>query len=119
MDANYHPHVPEFHCALTVLETIMSKPSEDRAIGDAGRMSISAPHGNPIVVGFDDIKAVGVSAEHTILKTDKTMKIDIGDKIEVIPPYLDGTVKLHQKFYGIRKGKVEAIWKILGRDSSK
>jgi len=47
------------------------------------------------------------------------MKIDVGDKIEVIPPYLDGTVKLHQKFYGIRKDRVEAVWKILGRDSSR
>lgn len=118
MDANYHPHVPEFDCALTVLETIISKPTQKRAVGDAGQMSISG-RGNPIVVGMEGIEAVGVHAEHTVLKMEKPMKIDVGDKFEVIPPYLDGTVKLHQNFYGIRKNRVEAVWKILGRDSSK
>jgi len=118
MDSNYRRHVPEFDCALTVLETIISKPTEQRAVGDAGQMSINGS-GNPIVVGMEGIKAVGVHAEHTVLEIEKPMKIDVGDKFEVIPPYLDGTVKLHQKFYGIRKDRVEAVWKILGRDSSK
>lgn len=119
MDANYHPHVPEFECALTVLSTVISRPSYDRAITDAGRMSISAPRGNPLVVGRESIEAVSVHAEHTILKMEKPVKLGIGDKVELIPPYLDGTVKLHERFYGIRNGKIEAVWKILGRDSSK
>lgn len=119
MDAGYHPHVPEFDCALTVLSTVTSKPSDDRAITDAGLMSINTVGRKPVVVGKNGLEAVGVHAEHTILKIEKPVKIEIGDKIELIPPYLDGTVKLHERFYGIRKGKIEAVWRILGRDSSK
>lgn len=118
MDANYHPHVPEFDRALSVLSTVISRPSDDRVITDAGRMSMSCPRGKPIVVGRDGFEVVGVHAENTILKTEKPVKVKIGDKIELIPPYLDGTVKLHDKFYGIRKGKIEAVWRILGRDTS-
>lgn len=44
--------------------------------------------------------------------------MEIGDKVEFISPYIDGTVKLHERFYGMRKGRVETAWKILGRDTS-
>jgi len=118
MDSNYRRHVPEFDCALCVLSTVISKPSHDRAITDAGRMSISSPRGTPVVKGGEGVEVVGVHAENTILKTEKPAEMEIGDKVEVIPPYLDGTVKLHERFYGIRRGRVEAVWRILGRDTS-
>jgi len=117
MDAHYHPHAPEFECALRVLSTIISKPSRDRVITDAGRMSLTS-RGNPLVVGLDDLKVVGVHAENTILEIEKPVNLEIGDKIEFIPPYIDGAVKLHQRFYGMRKDKVESVWRILGRDTS-
>ncbi|KON30201.1 hypothetical protein AC482_04395 [miscellaneous Crenarchaeota group-15 archaeon DG-45] len=118
MDANYHQHVPEFGCALSVLSTVISRPSSDRAITDAGRMSISTPRGTPLVKGMDGLEVVGVHAENTILRVEGHADAAIGDKIEIIPPYLDGTVKLHERFHGIRNGRVEAAWEIIGRDSS-
>lgn len=117
MDANYQPHVPEFDCALTVLSTIISKPSRDRVITDAGRMSLTC-RGKPVVAGKSGLEVVGVHAENTILRLEEPMDIDIGDKIEFIPPYLDGAVKLHDRFYGMREGRIEAVWRILGRDTS-
>jgi len=41
MGAKYHKHVPEFNCALTVLSTVISRPGDERAITDAGLMSIN------------------------------------------------------------------------------
>jgi hypothetical protein len=39
----------------------------------------------------------------------------VGDRIEWIVAYGDVTVALHDVFYGIRDGRVEVVWPILGR----
>ena len=118
MDSEYHKHVPEFDCALSVLSTVISKPSDKRVVTDAGLMSISTVSGKPEVARKDGLEVYEVHAENTILEIKKPVKIRIGDKIELIPSYLDGTVNCHNRFYGIRKGKVEVVWDILGRGTS-
>jgi D-serine deaminase-like pyridoxal phosphate-dependent protein len=116
MDAEYYKHVPEFSCALTVLSSIISRPSDDRAITDAGLMSISTALGNPTVVGRKSIQVHELHAENTVLKT-QGQRISIGDKIELVPSYLDATVNCHKQIFGIRNGRVETIWST-SRDTS-
>jgi D-serine deaminase-like pyridoxal phosphate-dependent protein len=118
MDANYHRHVPEFDCALTVISTVISKPSDERAITDAGVMSISMAFGKPEIVGTDSIEVYDLHAENTVLKIRKPTRIEMGDKVELIPAYLDATVSRHNKLYGIRNGKVEIVWNTVGRATS-
>ena len=117
MDAKYRKHVPEFACALTVLSTVISRPAGDRAITDAGLMSINVALGNPEVTGRNGIEVRELHAENTELKTESQNKIGLGDKIEFIPSYLDATVSCHKRIYGIRKGRVETIWNT-SRDTS-
>jgi D-serine deaminase-like pyridoxal phosphate-dependent protein len=120
MDAMYHKHVSEFECAISVLSTIISVPSADRAVSDAGLMSFSTTYGNPEMKCDQDVvgEVREVHAENTVINV-KTGKLEIGDKIEFIPTYLDGTVFLHDKFYAVRREKLEAVWNILGRGKSK
>ncbi len=118
MDAGYHPHTPEFDCALSVLSTVISRPSEYRVICDSGLMSMHAQKDSIMVSGRSDLRVGAINAENTRLEKDKPIDLSVGDQVEFIPSYLDGTVKLHEKFYGVRKGKVECIWNILGRDTS-
>lgn len=47
--AKHKKIVPEFEVALTLLATVISRPSEDRAIIDAGRTAISYDQGLPLV----------------------------------------------------------------------
>jgi len=117
MDGEYSKHVPEFSCALTVLSTVISRPDGGRAITDAGLMSISTALGNPQVIHRGDIEVHELHAENTVLKTQPQSKIAVGDKIELIPSYLDATMNLHGKVYGIRQGRVESIWNT-SRDTS-
>ena len=42
----------------------------------------------------------------------------IGQKITVIPNYITDNINVFDTCYGIRKGKVEAIWPILARGKS-
>jgi len=117
MDGEYYKHTPEFSCALTVLATVISRPDDKRAITDAGLMSINTALGNPQVAYRDDIEVLELHAENTILKTQPKSKINVGDKIELTPSYLDGTINCHKEVYGIRRETVETIWNT-SRDSS-
>ena len=42
-----------------------------------------------------------------------------GDKLEFVVGYTDTTLNLHDELVGIRKGKVEVVWSILGRGKLK
>src|SRR5208282_874700 len=55
MDSEYRKHVPEFSCALTVLSTVISKPSDRRIVTDAGLMSISVAAGKP-EIGVENLQ---------------------------------------------------------------
>ena len=118
MDRHYHEHVPEFDCAMRVLGTVISKHPEGIIVLDVGMASMSVEHGNPELVNSDGLEVHQVHAENLLLKAKKTVKITVGDKIELIPSYLDGTVVRHEKFYGMRNGQVETVWDIMGRDAS-
>jgi len=115
MDWRIHRSVPEFKRALTVLTTVMSTPSKERAIVDAGGKSIKDAH-------LKDVTGVtygGGGVEHGVLKLEKPSKeINLGDKLELYPSHADTTVNLYDKYYGIRDGEVEVVWPIYARGKS-
>jgi D-serine deaminase-like pyridoxal phosphate-dependent protein len=118
MDSEYRKHVREFSCALTVLSTVISKPSDQRVVTDAGHMSISTAQGKPEMIGNESLEVEELHAENTVLRVTGPSKVKVEDRIEFIPSYLDGTVNYHRKIYGVRKERVETIWKTLGRGTS-
>jgi D-serine deaminase-like pyridoxal phosphate-dependent protein len=57
-----------------------------------------------------------LSAEHTIVTVGTPHdRPRVGDKVEFVVGYSDTTVHLHEELYGIRDGRVEVVWPILGR----
>jgi len=117
MDVSYNERCPEFGCALTVLTTVVSiTPSQRRVVTDAGLKSMTKDFGMPGVKGYPDLSVMGLSEEHVRIE-DKSGRcsLKVGDKIELIPNHVCTTVNLHDRFYGVRKGKVEAIWPIAAR----
>ncbi|MDA0748192.1 MAG: DSD1 family PLP-dependent enzyme, partial [bacterium] len=101
--------------ALTILATVVSQPSSDRAYIDAGRKTTSNQFGLPSVKNKKGISVTGLSAEHGYLALEPGATLRIGEKLELISGYSDMTVCLHDQFYGIRNNRVEAVWDILGR----
>lgn len=111
-------HVDGLDYALTVLATIVSRPTIDKAILDSGRKTLNSDHHIPLVKGFspEEAEAVRLSAEHCELKLNGAARdLKIGDKIELIVGYADFTTVLHDEFYGFRNGRLEVVWPILGR----
>jgi D-serine deaminase-like pyridoxal phosphate-dependent protein len=77
-------------CALTVLATVVSRPTENRAIIDAGSKSLTSDllgmTGFGLVEAYPEAVIVGLSEEHgTIDLTNCTNKPSIGDKLRIIP----------------------------------
>lgn len=123
MDAFYRQkcHVMGLEYAMTVLTTIVSRPTPERAIIDAGRKTLNIEVHTPLVLGSagqprDDIRVVRLSAEHGQLElSGPAQSLGIGDRLELIPGYGDLTTMLHDEMYGFRKGKLEVVWPIVGR----
>ena len=102
--------------ALTILATVVSRPTRDRAIIDAGRKTLNSELCMPIVHGRPDATPVSFSAEHGELSLgDGSRDLKIGDKIELIVGYADLTTILHEYLYGFRDDTLEVCWPVAGR----
>lgn len=118
MDAFYRHRcqVAEFEFALKLLTTVVSRPTPDRAIIDAGRKSQHADLHPPLVCGREDIRVGRLSAEHGELALDSSAKnLRIGDRLLLIPGYADFTCVLHNDFYVLRENKLVDIWPLEAR----
>jgi D-serine deaminase-like pyridoxal phosphate-dependent protein len=118
MDAfyRYKCHLEGFRFALTILTTIVSRPTPDRAIIDAGRKTMNMEIAMPMVIGREDVTVDRLSAEHGALKLGPTAQdLKIGDRVELIPGYGDLTTVLHNQFFVLQDGKLVDIWPLAAR----
>jgi D-serine deaminase-like pyridoxal phosphate-dependent protein len=118
MDAfyRYKCHLEGFRYALTILTTIVSRPTPDRAIIDAGRKTMNMEIAMPMVIGREDVTVDRLSAEHGILKLGPAAQdLKVGDRLELIPGYGDLTTVLHNQFFVLQVGKLVDIWPLTAR----
>lgn len=75
-------------CALTVLATVVSVPTEGRAIIDAGSKVLTSDllglEGHGHVLGRPDIQVAGLSEEHGTLIAPK-IGLKVGDRVRIVP----------------------------------
>jgi D-serine deaminase-like pyridoxal phosphate-dependent protein len=128
MDADYAKNVADgtrnanlFEHALFVIATVMSTPSGERAVIDAGHKALSNDSGFPVVLGRPDLRYHRPSDEHGLLDFDSaSSRLAIGDKVTLIPGHCDPTVNLYDWYVGVRgfnkpDARVEALWPIAAR----
>lgn len=119
MDTRYRGLGLPFRCALNLLATVISTPSQQRAIIDAGKKVLTEEHGLPEIAAPAGARLIKLSEEHGILEVNPDqLELKVGDKVEIIPSHVCTTVNLHDVFYAIRKNQVMAIWPISGRGKS-
>ncbi len=108
-------HVTGLEFALTVLATVTSRPAPGRAIIDAGRKTLNLELHMPEVRGRPGIRVRALSAEHGILELGPGEDLEIGERLELVPGYGDFTTVLHDRFFGVRAGRLEAVWPLEAR----
>ncbi|HKW04995.1 MAG TPA: DSD1 family PLP-dependent enzyme [Nitrososphaerales archaeon] len=111
----------DFQNSLFLISTVVSKPDDSQAVVDLGWKSASVEYsiygwnGMPRAVEYDASYSPG-GDEHGILKFQRGAGLpSVGDRMKFIPSHCDTTLNLHNKFYGVRNGRVEVVCPIARR----
>ena len=110
----------DFEMALTVVATVVSVPTRDRAMVDAGLKAFSTDKPfPPEPVERPGIEYAFAGDEHGRLTiTDPSRAPRLGERIEFFPPHCDPTINLYDRVYAVRGLNVEAVWEIAARGRS-
>jgi D-serine deaminase-like pyridoxal phosphate-dependent protein len=137
MDADYQRNQHEdtgrtaaaFAQSLFVWAGVMSRPTADRAVVDAGLKAFSVDSGLPQVYEMPGVTYVKASDEHGVLRLDKEaataategayamppQDLALGDKLRIVPGHCDPTVNLYDHLFIIEDEVVVDVWPISAR----
>ncbi len=110
---------PPFRPALSILASVVSRPTADRAVVDVGWKSASSDSGPP-VPKRTELAFEFAGDEHGIVKRrdGEPLTMALGERIELIPSHCDTTVNLFSDYMVMRDGRLEAVWPISARGCS-
>jgi D-serine deaminase-like pyridoxal phosphate-dependent protein len=117
MDASYIKVRPEFETSLTILSSVVSRPTPERIVTDAGMKAITTDHGLPVPIGIPGASSKHLSEEHGRLELDdpETVQLRPGDKVRLIPAHCCTNVNLYDNLHVIQDGALVDIWPITAR----
>jgi 3-hydroxy-D-aspartate aldolase len=105
--------LPRFEHSLFVYATVMSRPSDQVAIVDAGLKASSVDSGMPGVWQRPGLAYTHASDEHGWVEGAAVPPL--GEKILLVPGHCDPTINLYDWYVCVRKGIVEDLWAITAR----
>lgn len=114
----HHRHdITKADCAATVLTTVISKPTDDRAIVDAGSKTLGYGEASlPLAKHRNDIEFYRKSSEHGFVDTSTAEEpVSVGDTIEFIVPNIYAAVNIHEQFIGVRDNRVTDLLHVAAR----
>ena len=111
------PDVGIGECGARFHTTVIARPTDDRAIVDAGSKTISYVDGpDPVPVGRDDVTFFRKSSEHGFVDvSDAEEPVEVGDRLEFVVPNLWAVANLHDVLPVVRDGIVEEVWHVEAR----
>jgi len=118
MDADYAKNewaapLPRFEHALFVLSTVMSRPSPQMAIVDAGLKASSVDSGMPAVWQRPGLAYTHASDEHGWVEGKPSP--ELGEKLLLVPGHCDPTINLYDWYVVVKSGFVVDLWPISAR----
>jgi D-serine deaminase-like pyridoxal phosphate-dependent protein len=121
MDADYQrntlaPDEMRFEQSLFVLAGVMSVPSAERAVVDAGLKAFAFDSGLPLVHNRPGTTYVKATDEHGVVDLDAgAAPLARNDRVWLVPGHCDPTVNLYDWIVGYRRDRVEAVWSVAAR----
>ena len=107
--------VPLEDCALRVIATVVSRPTRDRAIIDAGSKTLTsdpaiAQTGYGQLVEHPEAEIYNLNEEHGYVDVSACPRLpEIGDRVTVIPNHACVTANLHDEVVVLRGGEVVEV----------
>jgi len=115
----------EATCGARILATVVSRPTHERFVIDAGSKALSSDGasdglfpGRGVVVGRSDLELDFTSEEHGVGHLTGDGGLRIGERLEIIPLHVCPAVNLFDVAYGVRGSAVEREIPVAGRGRS-
>lgn len=107
-------------CALTVLATVVSRPTEGRAIIDAGSKTLTSDllgmEGHGYVLEYPEARILGLSEEHGTLDVSGcATKPKVGDTIRIVPNHCCPVSNLFDTVTLVRGDEVVQVVEVAAR----
>jgi D-serine deaminase-like pyridoxal phosphate-dependent protein len=101
--------------ALTLLSTVISRPTPTRLVTNSGKYSLGTDMMAPQPKDLAGIRSIHFAAEHAVIELEAPSRLQTGDKLEWLVGYGGTTVILHDEIYAVRDGIVQAVWPVAAR----
>lgn len=118
MDTAYRDAGVDFENALFCLSTVISRPTPERAVCDAGQKTLTRDGGTPEITGRSGVTYLRGSDEHGSLTVESDAletPLNVGDLVWIIPSHVCTTINLHNQLVGARDGVVETVFDVSAR----
>jgi len=107
-------------CAMRVKATVVSRPTQGRAVIDAGSKTLSSDllsmEGHGHIVEYPTAKIAKLNEEHgVVLFEEGAPAPQVGEVVTIIPNHTCVVTNLHDQLVGVRGGKVETVWDVAAR----
>lgn len=107
-------------CAFKVFSTVVSRPTPERGILDAGSKSLSSDlhglDGYGYICEYPEAKIFSLSEEHGHVDFSACeRKPEIGERLTIIPNHCCTVTNLFDEVIGERAGEVEVTWQVAAR----
>jgi D-serine deaminase-like pyridoxal phosphate-dependent protein len=117
--------VPLEDCALHVRATVVSRPTADRAIIDAGSKALTSDpaagaEGHGTLLEYPDARVPKLNEEHGYVDLSACAeRPEVGEVVTVLPNHACGATNLYDEVVAHRGGHVVAVWPVAARGRSR
>jgi D-serine deaminase-like pyridoxal phosphate-dependent protein len=106
--------------AFSVITTVVSRPTPERGILDAGSKTFSSDlmglEGYGLILEYPQARIYHLSEEHGHVDfTDCPEKPAIGERVTVIPNHCCSVTNLFDQVVAVRDRQVETVWQVAAR----
>ncbi len=109
-------------CSLKILATVISRPTPERGVLDAGSKTLSsdlhALDGYGYICEYPEAKINALSEEHGHVDFSAcARKPEIGERVSIIPNHCCMVTSLFDEVVGARDNQVEVTWQVAARSA--
>lgn len=107
-------------CALTVVATVVSRPTAQRGIVDAGSKALSSDNpgleGFGMILEYPEARIYALSEEHGHVDfSDCARAPEIGERVHILPNHVCVVSNLFNQVIGARAAAIEVVWPVAAR----
>jgi D-serine deaminase-like pyridoxal phosphate-dependent protein len=114
-------------CAFHIHATVISRPTEDRAVMDAGSKSLSSDGVDPsvgrgygLILGYEDAVIERLNEEHGVIDLSRcASKPVVGERLQILPNHVCAVSNLHDEVAVSRDGELVDMWRVAARGKTR